>query len=97
MPTLISLRNYGNYSNSNYGSSRALTIGKLTLFYSYETVVAFEDLGDPLESLVCSENIWSNTTGKHLNIIEPDHSERIPHAEFKVKLFNVLKKYDLQI
>lgn len=56
----------------------AVTIGRKHYYFSYNTIVAFEIDG----SLTISENIWSKTTGKHLNYINPDHSIRIDNLEF---------------
>ncbi len=41
-------------------------IGGITLWFSYETIVAYEDEEG---NLLVSENYWSNTTGRHLNAI----------------------------
>lgn len=79
---VISVWNYGNYSSDNYGSCRAVSIGDITLYFSYDTIVAFRIGG----KLVISENAWSNTTGKHLNFINPNKEIRIPYGEFKRKL-----------
>ena len=72
----------------------AVTIGTLTLHFSYVTVIAYR-AGD---SIVVSENVWSQTTGKHLNRIDGGgtyKSARLPHAEFKAALANVLRFYGL--
>lgn len=60
---------------------------KVTLFFSYETVVAYAVSG---EGTFKSENVWSLTTGKHLKSI-PAHE--IPHDQFEArveKLFSTL-------
>ena len=41
--------------------------GVVILWFSYETIVAFET---PYDRKVVSENIWSRTTAKHLNMID---------------------------
>ena len=41
-------------------------IGNLTLWFSYETIIAFQTGG---KRFVC-ENVWSPTTGKHLSRID---------------------------
>lgn len=64
-----------------------LRIGNITLFFSYEIIVAFKK-GD---RKVCCENVWSKTTGKFLNYIEPDKKARISVAKFKEELADVLK------
>ena len=89
----VSKRTYGNYSN-NYGAHCIeISVGTLTLYFSYDTVVAFsDDFG-----LVISENNWGSTTGKHLNAISENKKLRIPRADFEAKLDEVLKKHDLSI
>jgi hypothetical protein len=55
-------------------------IGDLTLAFSYETVVGF---ATPSTGWVVSENVWSRTTGKHLNRLPRGTiRERISHDEF---------------
>lgn len=62
--------------------------GYTTIFFSYETPIAFYNAGD----LVIRENAWSTTTGKHLNWINPDKSIRISGKEFDAKLETLLKR-----
>lgn len=88
----VKVWNYGKYINSNYGSSRAVQVGNLTLYFSYRTVIAFQD---GYSSLVITENMWGRTTGKHLNWINSDKSRRISYVEFKQKLEDCLKVHDL--
>ena len=88
---MIKIWNYGEYSNDNYGSCRAVSIGDITLYFSYNTIVAFS-IG---YKLTISENVWSNTTGKHLNFINPNKSIRTPYEEFKKKLENLEKVIDI--
>ncbi len=91
---MLSIRiwNYGDYSSNNYGSSRAVQVGPITLFYSYETVIAYRD---PKEGLVCCTNEWGPTTGKHLNWINSDKRHRIPIEFFNARLAALLKRYDI--
>ena len=58
----------------------------LTLYFSYETVIAYQEIG---KELVATQNIWGPTTGKHLNWIS-DKEDRIPYDEFKEKLSKVV-------
>lgn len=44
-----------------------VTVGNVTLWFSYRTVVAFST---PETGLVVRENDWKGTTGKHLNWID---------------------------
>jgi hypothetical protein len=94
---MVSVRkwNYGDYSSNNYGAhSMAVEIGNLSLYFSYDTVVAFSTLGT---GLVVSQNDWGSTTGKHLNRIGDNKSLRIPRAEFVTKLDAMLKEHNLSL
>lgn len=74
------------YYCKNSGAILVFTDTNQQVFYfSYQTLVAFR-VG---EQLVCHENVWSSTTGKHLNRIEPDKSKRVNKETFD-KLFTEL-------
>lgn len=61
-------------------NARVVTVGPLTLWFSYETLVAFQAAGRPR---VVRENVWGPTTGKHLNAIDGgDRSSRFCAEEF---------------
>jgi hypothetical protein len=82
--TLPTIRSYGNYSSSNYGAHCLrvdLPIGDF--YFSYQTLVAFST---PKTGLICRVNDWKQTTGKHLNAIQPDKKKRISGEAFE-KLF----------
>ena len=84
---LPKISSYGKYSSSNYGAhTLVVSIGPYDFFYSYDTVIAFRS---PQHGLVCSENVWSVTTGKHLNWIT-DKSDRVANGEFEEKLNELL-------
>lgn len=85
--------NYGCYSSDNYGAnSIAIELGTRTVYYSYDTVVAFKGYNSKGEYFNCiCENAWGNTTGKHLNWINPDKSKRISLNEFEKKLQQFLQ------
>ena len=87
----VSTWNYGNYSSDNYGSSRAVGVGSLTLYFSYRTVIAFSDGAD---FAIC-QNRWGPTTGKHLNWVNPDKSLRISGSEFLARLDAALERHSL--
>jgi hypothetical protein len=80
--------NYGNYSSNNYGAhSLAFQLGDVTVYFSYETPVAFEAPG---HGLVVRVNDWGPTSGKHLNWIDGgDHKNRLPGSEFEPLLKKV--------
>ena len=60
-----------------------INVGALTVWFSYETPIAFKVDGQPS---VVLENIWSSTTGKHLNSIDGGtktaKAERVSSVEF---------------
>lgn len=90
---LPTISGYYPYRSSNYGAnSLRVSFENLDLYYSYETIVAFSTLQT---GLVCRENDWSSTTGKHLNQIQPDKSKRITGVEFEKQLEAVLIKFGL--
>ena len=77
---LPSIRSYGNYASSNYGAHcLQVEVGDITVYFSYQTPVAFHSYR---HGLVCLKNQWGTTTGKHLNLIEPDHKKRIDQETF---------------
>jgi len=78
---------YKGYSSDNYGSHcQAISIKGLTLYFSYDTVVAFIYEGNKY----VSENCWASTTGKHLNSLCPDKSRRLKREIFEKLLNQVL-------
>jgi hypothetical protein len=62
-------------------------VGDLTLYFSYDTCVGYWYSG---EGTVVSENVWSVTTGKHLNYWQADKKARVPNDEFNTRLAAVL-------
>jgi hypothetical protein len=90
---LPTIRSYGDYASSNYGAhSLEVSVGNLTVYFSYKTPVAFHT---PQDGTVCRVNDWAQTTGKHLNWIEPDKKKRIPSDEFEKRFAETLKRYGL--
>lgn len=76
-------------SNQGTPNKNIVYIGKLTLYFSYETIVAF---ASPKTGFVCRENSWATTTGKFLNEICPNHKERISSEKFEKELNKLLKR-----
>lgn len=69
-----------------------LTTDKLEIWFSYEIPVAFGIIGGFCEyKMYITKNIWSSTTGKHLNMIDPDGSKRVENSEFNKLLEEALK------
>jgi hypothetical protein len=77
----VSFESYGNYSSSTYGVNTMLITDSQgnRFWFSYKTMVAFEPYD---RDLVCIQNYWQQTTGKHLNWIQPDKSKRVDRATF---------------
>lgn len=74
-----------NYMGNN--NAYCVELGNLTLYFSYETIIAFDS---PESGLIIRENDWSATTGKHLNAIDSDKSIRINGSEFEESLKKLL-------
>jgi hypothetical protein len=78
--TLPQWSSYGNYSSDGAHTLR-FDIGGYSFWYSYKTLVAFHAPGHPR---IVSENVWTVTTGKHLNMIDGgDKKNRVDHEAFK--------------
>jgi hypothetical protein len=68
-------------------SSTTVRTDNATLYYSYQTVIAFYT---DATGLVVSENCWNVTTGKHLNAIDGGNKKaRLPRAEFEKRLAEI--------
>ena len=67
-----------------------VTLGSVEIAFSYVTPVAFRDEN----GWHVSQNVWSQTTGRHLNMIPggSDKAARIPHDEFKAQLGDFLAR-----
>ena len=97
---LATLCSYGDYSNSNYGShcmrvtlpaSRKNKHG-ITIYFSYDTVVAFRGWVNNKRVLVVHKNDYSRTTGKHLNCIDGgDKKGRVDDTTFEKLYRQALK------
>jgi len=61
----------------------------LKLYFSYNTIIAINDLDD---TLYISENCFSNTTGKHLNKINRDKKIRMKRDMFESKVSEILSQ-----
>ena len=85
------ITNYGHYSNDNYGAhTLKVDLGSIEFYYSYETIVAYLDDKD---GLVCSENRWGPTTGKHLNWIKSNKKLRKNQYEFSTMLKEAIARH----
>lgn len=79
------LSNLGKVTNT----LNQVSIGDLTLFYSYNTIVGFNYKGE----LTLIENIYSRTTSRDLNLI--DRGNRVNLEVFKIRLRKLLYKLGL--
>lgn len=86
----VKVSSYMNYEHrQNYGThSLMVEIGDCRIYFSYQTVIVFYD-GN---KMYVSENIWGNTTGKHLREIEPDKRVWILRDEFEQLLNSFIDK-----
>lgn len=75
---------------TNRPNFSTVSVGNLTLWFSYQTVIGFQTTGN----VVASENVWGPTTGKHLNQFS-DKSDRLPREDFKRALADVLTAHGL--
>ena len=63
----------------------------LELYFSYQTIVAFHHMG---HMIVVSQNIWSNTTGHHLNELDGGEKEdRVSPDAFQKQLDEALERF----
>lgn len=70
-------------------TANVVHLGTLSLLFSYETIVAYRYR---FEGWKVSENIWSVTTGKHMNQeTRVAKEDRIPHDEWKAALYGHLE------
>jgi len=71
---LPTIENYGpdGYQSSGKPKATVVTVGKLEIWFSYHTPVAFRFIG---ENRVVRENTWGPTIGKHINWIDGGSKE----------------------
>lgn len=76
---------YGNYSSNNYGvHCLCVEIGNKKYYFSYDTLVSFDGYNSQGRFFNCTiKNYWGNTTGKHLNWLEPNKKLRLDKEEFE--------------
>jgi len=83
--------NIGNYGRGNNG--RFVEINNTTLYFSYNTIVAFST---PETGLKVCKNVWSTTTGGHLNAIDGgDKGGRLNRDEFVRQLNKAIEERGL--
>lgn len=86
----MKLPEISSYESDNYGAhTLCVDFDNFRLYYSYKTIVAFYDV---VTGLVCCENVWGTTTGKHLNWIQPDKKNRVKSEQFDIMLKTMLER-----
>jgi hypothetical protein len=93
MNKMPKISSYGPYSG-NYGTHcMQVEIGSVTLYFSYQTLIAFSTP----EGRVVSKNCWGPTTGKHLNSIDGgDKKSRLDRDEFEAKWKEVAERFNVE-
>lgn len=72
------------------GNSAKVTIGRLCIWFSYRTPIAFQVSGLHDFPIVCV-NDWGPTTGEHLNAVDGgDKGSRISRELFTSELYRIL-------
>ena len=61
---------------------------ELWLAFSYETCVGF--MRPAWDKWIVRQNEWGPTTGKHMNVLNPDHQDRWNEGEFAWMLEGML-------
>ncbi len=72
------------------GKLTSVYTGHITLWFSYQTLVAFRIGASPVYVI---ENSWGPTTGKHLNSIDSGaKANRLPASAFHAKYLELVSK-----
>jgi len=78
-----------NYTKNFY----KVRANNVIFYFSFGTCVAFKELTN--YKLTIHENVWSRSTGAHLNMIDKDKSIRVDRAIFNDILEDVLTDNNL--
>lgn len=82
---------WSSYANTDNANTLRFDMGGFTFWYSYKTLVAFRVPGHPI---VVSENRWTQTTAKHLTLIDGGRpKERVDEDTFNRLLDKLVKPY----
>ena len=87
MPVWI---NHYTTNESPYATKVSMT-GGIHIWFSYNEIIAIET---PWDGLVASVNVWTRSTGKHLDAISHP-SDRIKHSEFRKRVDELEKRLRL--
>jgi len=78
------------YQNNVYATE--VTIGPITVFFSYNTPVAFRVL--ETGCLVVRKNNWGSTTGRHLHDIDGGNkADRVSGEQFEKLFVEAMKSF----
>lgn len=89
---MMRLPEISSYTDRPSANTLSVDIGRLTVWFSYKTPVAFR-FGGPV---VVRRNEWGPTTGKHLNAIDGgDKAGRLDGETFAAQFAAALKKCGL--
>jgi len=68
----------------------------LSIYFSYETAVGVHGVVNGSTYYYVSQNVWSRTTGRHLNEIDGGAKEkRVPYGVFEKRLAEALQMFVL--
>lgn len=86
--------NLWDYSRGN--NARAVEMGRLCLYFSYKTVIAYSLKNDTGYLTVGRVNEWGPTTGRHMNDVSGNHKEdRLTGEDFQNELETLYKELGL--
>lgn len=78
----LNVESYGKNRDNNYGvNSLMVELEDITLYYSYNTIIGLHSYKLGLK--IVSSNVWSHTTGKHINTLKGRGFKEIKNKEFK--------------
>jgi len=87
------MRNFSMYPLGHGNNGKEIEIGKITIYVSYSTVIAYRT---PEEGLVARVNDWNTTTGGHMSAIPGNSKEdRISGPDFEERFSKMLEDHGL--
>ena len=79
------------YMPNESANAICVDLDVIRLYFSYDQIVAYWTEED---RLIVSANVWSRTTGKHINQLmkRPGHNTQVPVAEFSSRLHTLMRR-----
>jgi hypothetical protein len=77
------------YMPSETPNAIVVTVCGIRFYFSYETIVAYHA---PSTGFVTCHNVWSTTTGKHINRICPERADRVDYDTFSKGLVELERR-----